>query len=456
VVQREEVEVGVPAGVTASHADVNPEELVRAKRSKRMQTRAVASGALGSALEWFDFAVYGALSATIFPALFFSDLGATGALLASFATFGVGFVARPLGGIVCGYFGDKYGRRPVLLATFIGMGASSVIIGLLPTGQGAAIAVILVSMRFIQGFSLGGEATGAQLMTMEHTVGNRRGIMGAFINVGSPLSQVLGNLTLTLLTVTLTTEQFQSWGWRLPFILSLLLVAVGVYIRLKLEETPAFVVRKAVADTKKPNNGLRVLRTQPLRVVQLLLAWGGPALTFYLVAVYGLSYLTTQGGIAQSDGFVILMVANGISVLFGLFGGWLSDRVGRKVVLNIAYVGCFLGVALFFPTADTGNVFLATLVVILALSSVQFGYGAQPAFFAEQFPTGTRFSGSALALTLSNLIFAAPAPFVAAALAGTGGSMAVVLTTLGIIVMSAIVLATVRESRHVDLATYID
>lgn len=424
-----------------------------ARGSKRMQRRAVVSGTLGSALEWFDFAVYGALSATIFPALFFSDLGEAGALLASFASFGVGFVARPLGGILFGYLGDRIGRRPVLLTTFILMGVSSVIIGLLPTGQGIAIAAILVGLRFLQGFSLGGEATGGQLMSMEHTVNNRRGLMGSFINVGSPLSQVVANLVLVLLTTVLTEDQWLSWGWRIPFLASILLVAIGVYIRLRLEETPAYVVQKE--QVQKPVNGLMVLRTQPLRVVQLTLAWGGSALTFYLVAVYGLNFLTAQGGLDSSTSFMILMVGNGVSVAFGVLGGYISDRIGRKLVIIIGTIGCFVAISLFFTVAATGNIPISLLLVVLALSSVQFGYGAQPAFFAEQFPTATRFSGSALSLTMANLLFAAPAPLVAAALTeATGGPTAVVLITLGVIVISLIALLTTRDNRHVDLATF--
>ena len=421
--------------------------------SKRMQRRAVVSGTLGSALEWFDFAVYGALSATIFPALFFSDLGEGGALLASFASFGVGFVARPLGGVLFGYLGDRIGRRPVLLTTFVLMGLSSVIIGLLPTGQGFAIAAILVGLRFLQGFSLGGEATGGQLMSMEHTVNDRRGLMGAFINVGSPLSQVVANLVLVVLTAVMSEEAWLSWGWRIPFLASILLVAIGVYIRLKLEETPAYVVQKERVE--KPVNGLMVLRTQPLRVLQLTLAWGGSALTFYLVAVYGLNFLTAQGGLDSSTSFMILMVGNGVSVAFGLLGGHVSDKIGRKRVIIIGSIGCFVAISLFFTVAATGNIPISLLLVVLALSSVQFGYGAQPAFFAEQFPTATRFSGSALSLTMANLIFAAPAPLVAAALTeATGGPTAVVLITLGIIVISLVALATTRDNRHVDLATY--
>lgn len=422
---------------------------------RRMARRAVVSGTVGSALEWFDFAIYGALSATLFPILFFSDLGPAGGLIASFATFGVGFVARPLGGLVCGYLGDRYGRRPVLLGTFVSMGLASVLIGLLPTGQGAGIAFILVALRFIQGFSLGGEATGAQLMTMEHTVGNRRGIMGSFMIIGSPLSQVLANATLAILAATLTVEQFQGWGWRIPFLLSIALVLVGVFIRLRLDETPAFLEARAEAPAAaRRAGGIAVLASQPGTVLTLVLAWAAPVMTFYVVAVYGLSYLTGAAGFAQGDAFLILMVANAVSVLFGIFGGWTSDRIGRRPVLFIGYALCLVGVALFFPAANTGSLPLILAVVMLTLCAVQFQFGAQPALFAEQFPTSTRFTGSALALTLSGLIFAAPAPMLAAWFAGSGGYWYIAVVNLAVIVVSAIALLFVRENRHVDLASF--
>ncbi|MBG6238440.1 MFS family permease [Mycetocola sp. CAN_C7] len=421
---------------------------------RRMSRRAVVSGALGSALEWFDFAIYGALSATLFPILFFSDLGPAGALIASFATFGVGFLARPLGAVVCGYLGDKFGRRPVLLGTFIAMGISSVFIGLLPTGQGVFIAFVLVALRFVQGFSLGGEATGAQLMTMEHAKGDRRGILGACINIGSPLSQVIANLTLTVLALVLSVEDFQSWGWRIPFLLSVLLVAVGVYIRLKLEETPAFVVQKEIVGEKKVN-GLKIVKTQPLTILTLILAWAGSAMTFYVVAIYGLSYMTAQAGFEQGESFLILVIGNAISVGAGLFGGWISDRIGRKPVLYIGLAAQFVALAFFFPAANTGSFTLAMLTVTVALSGVQFAFGAQPALFAEQFPTAGRFSGSALALTISGLIFAAPAPMVAAALAGAGWYWGIGVINMAVVVMSVIAMTWVKENRHVDLATYV-
>jgi MFS family permease len=422
-----------------------------APSARRTQKRtAVVSGAIGSALEWFDFAVYGALSATVFPALFFSDLGAAGSLIASFATFGVGFFARPLGALVCGHLGDKYGRRPVLLGTFVIMGLSSLAIGALPAGKGVMIAAVLVGLRFLQGFSLGGEATGAQLMILEHAHARQRGFLGAFINIGSPLSQVLANVTLVALSSTLSEAAFQSWGWRVPFLMSILLVVVGIFIRLRLEETPVFAEHKSVAGESV--SGLQVLRSRPWTITKLMLVRAGSNVTFYTMAVYGLNYLTTNAGFSKSHAFVIVLVANGISVGVGLLGGFVGDRIGRKPVLVIGIAAQLVAVVAFFPAAGTGNVLLVILTVAVAISGVQFEFGSQPALYAEQFPTAMRFSGSALSLSFSQLLFSAPAPMIAAALAGTGHFWSIAAVNIGVLLVSLAFVRSLRENHTAELS----
>jgi MFS family permease len=307
----------------------------------------------------------------------------------------VGFAARPFGAIVFGHLGDKIGRKPVLFTTLMLMGGSSIVIGLLPTGQGVGIAIVLVGLRFLQGFSLGGEAIGNQVMTMEHGRRSRRGLLGSLIVVGSPISQVLANLTLLGLSVGLSGEAFASWGWRVPFLASILIVVIAVIIRLKLEETPVFIARKSVKEPKAKAQigGLSVVRTHPRQVVLLVIAWGGPSFSFFVVAVYGLNYLTKTAGLPTDTSFLILMIANGASVLACIAGGVLSDRIGRKPVVYVGIVGAFMGIALFFTVAGPSIVATA-LIVALALSSIQFLCGAQPALFAEQFPTDVRFAGA--------------------------------------------------------------
>src|SRR3954447_8023728 len=204
---------------------------------ERMATRAVTAATIGTALEWFDFTLYGAVSATVLPKLFFPTMDATLALLASLATFGVGLGARPLGAIICGHLGDKLGRRNLLLATVTVMGLASVLIGCLPTyaSIGVWAPVLLVTLRIIQGFALGGESTGAQLMALEHAHPDNRGKYSGLLGTCSPLSQILANAVLFLLSSTMAAADFESYGWRIPFILSFILVAVGLYIRLKVD-----------------------------------------------------------------------------------------------------------------------------------------------------------------------------------------------------------------------------
>ena len=295
--------------------------------------RAAISSALGSALEWIDFTAYGAVAATVLPAQFFPTMDPSSAILASFATFGVGFFARPAGGVVLGILGDKLGRKKVLLFTLVLMGVASFLIGCLPTYTSIGLWApgLLVLFRFMQGFALGGEATGAQLLTMEHAPADQRGLFGSFINIGAPASQVLANLLLFLITASMTTEQFMSFGWRIPFLMSLLLVALGVYIRLKVEETPAFEHMKAHETSDKTGatrraSPLSVLRTHGGTVLRLMLFWAAPSACFYVVTVFSLGYLTKTVGVSNQTAFLCLLGANLVAVFTTVIGGAASDR----------------------------------------------------------------------------------------------------------------------------------
>ncbi|MFD6323792.1 MFS transporter [Streptomyces sp. NPDC058442] len=397
--------------------------------------RAVVSGALGSALEWFDFSVYGALSATVFPQLFFPDLAPGTALLASFATFGVGLVARPLGGLVFGMLGDRLGRRNVLMFTLLLMGAASVLIGLLPTYAtvGMVAPLALVTLRFLQGFALGGEHTGSQLMVMEHSASRRRGLAGALMSVGSPISQVLATLTLTGLAAWLTEDQFTGWGWRIPFLLSVALIAVGYYIRHRVEETPAFLASesKSESESEQPARGL--LKQHRKTVMLLVLAWAAPGALYYITVTFAISYLTGQLGFDKSSTFGLMVVANSISIGASLLGGWSSDRIGRKRVLFTGLAVLLAFLVPFFLILDTGNWWMAALTITGALCGVQFMTGCQGAFYAEALPTPVRYTGSALGLTGGNMLFAAPAPLLATWLMQISDNGTLLITAYGLL-----------------------
>jgi MFS family permease len=425
-----------------------------AAHKTRQRRLAVTSGVASDSLEYYDFAIYGLLAATIFPKLFFSGLGDTAALMASFATFGVGFFARPLGAIVCSNLGDRFGRKPVLLWTLVLMGVCSLLIGLLPTGQGVGIAAVLVVLRILQGFSLGGESTGNQLLTLEHARPGTRGLMGSIIKTGSPISQVLAALSLAVLTTTLTTEQFESWGWRIPFLASIIVVAVALFMRVKLEETPAFLAtqNKAEEDTFVPaeRRGFRALRLHLREVTLLSLAWCGPTISFYLITVFGATYLTGRMGLPGSSTFTIIAIANGASVIACLLGGAISDRIGRKPVAYIGLAGSAIGVTIFFA-ASTSDVIINGIVVTVTLCSVQFLSGAWPAFFAEQLPTEVRYSGGAMALTLPNLVLSASAPFVATAFIALGAPALIAVFAVVIILVSVFAYSRLAERGEVSL-----
>lgn len=425
-----------------------------------MALRAALSSALGTALEWIDFSAYGAISATILPALFFPSMDPTSAVLASFATFGVGFFARPAGGVIVSLLGDRFGRKRVLLFTLILMGAASFLIGILPTHASIGLwaPILLVLLRFAQGFALGGEATGAQLLTLEHAPNNRRGLFGALINMAAPLSQVLSNGLLFLIAAAMSPEQFMSYGWRIPFLMSVLLVFVGVYIRSKVEESPAFEQLKQHQAPIVAQEGHVVPKTSVLRdhgsmILRLLLFWAAPSACFWIVAVYSLGWMTKVVGVPAQTAFLCLMGANLVAVVATLIGGTASDRFGRKPTLIVLSIIVLVMSLTYFRIVGTGSPVLIFLAIAAFAGAIQAQSGILPAFFAEPFPTSVRYAGSAFAYTGANLLFAGPAPFVAAWLMGQSGGQVWVLTAMCTVlsVVSFISLLTLSETRHLSL-----
>lgn len=437
------------AAVTASTTTISP-----------MALRAALSSALGTSLEWIDFAAYGAIAATVLPKLFFPSLDPATGLLASFATFGVGFFARPAGGIIVSLLGDRFGRKRVLLFTLILMGASSFLIGMLPTYSTIGIwaPILLVLLRFAQGFALGGEATGAQLLTLEHAPDNRRGLFGAFINMAAPLSQVLSNGLLFVIAALMTPEQFLLYGWRIPFLMSVLLVVVGLYIRSRVEESPAFEQLKRDQAPVVAREGHVVPRTSVLRdhgsmVLRLMLFWAAPASLFWVVAVFSLGWMTKTVGVSPQTAFLCLMGANAVAVGTTFIGGITSDRFGRKPVLMVLCTLMLVMSASYFAIIGTGNPLLIVMAMAAFAGTIQAQSGILPAFFAEPFPTSVRYAGSAFAYTGANLLFAGPAPFFAAWLLERAGGQVWVLTVMCLVLsaISFISLLTIPESSHLSL-----
>jgi MFS family permease len=421
-----------------------------------MPRQAAVSSALGSVLEWLDFTAYGVVSATVFPKLFFPTLDPNSALLASYATFGVGFVARPAGGILFGLLGDQIGRKQVLLITFLLMGFSSVLIGLMPPYAliGIWAPILIVALRFMQGFALGGEATGAQLFTMEHAPPYRRGLFGSFINLAAPASQILANGLLFAIAAVMTDQKFEAIGWRIPFLLSILLIVLGAYLRSRVAETPAFeAMKERQAELAHGLQATPAVRVRWLTVLRLILFWAAPCSCYYIVTVFSISYLGTQTALPKQTIFLCLMAANTVAVGLTIAGGVASDRFGRKPALITAALVVMAIMPFYFAILNIGNAALVFVVMSLVIGAIQAQSGILPAFFAEQFPTSTRYTGSALAYTGANLLFAGPTPFVATWIMqqSSGSTFWLTVICVVLVAISFVALLLSPETRHVDI-----
>jgi MFS family permease len=420
-----------------------------------MGTRAVTAATIGTALEWFDFTLYGTVAATILPKLFFPSMEPTSALLASLATFGVGLAARPLGAVTCGYLGDKLGRRNLMLGTVSVMGLASVLMGLLPTYAqiGVWAPILLVLLRIVQGFALGGESTGAQLMALEHAPADRRGKYSGLLGLCSPLSQILANAVLLLLSSAMTADAFESYGWRIPFLLSFVLVVVGIYIRLKVNETPAFVAlrQSKVAETGSPLRD--AVRLHYKTLLRLMFFFCGPAALFYLIVVFSLSYITKNLEVPKQTAFLLLMGANVCAIVGALAGGLLSDRIGRRNALALGSIATLLILFVYFPILGTKSFWPMLAIMGLFLGFTQFQSGIQPVAFAEAFPTNVRYSGSALAYTGANLLTGGPMPLVAVYLLSVfhGSPWGVVGVCVALNIVSLAMILIGDETRGIDM-----
>src|SRR5215211_1467419 len=355
---------------------------------ERVPMRRIAAAVLiGTSIEWYDFLIYSTAAALVFGQLFFPTFDPVAGTLASFATFAVGFLARPFGGILFGHFGDKLGRKGMLVLSLTMMGLATFIVGLLPTYEaiGVAAPIILVLMRLIQGLGVGGEWGGAVLTAVEHSSPEKRGLYGSLPQMGVPAGLMLSTLAF-LAVARLPNEQFLAWGWRLPFLISIVLVAIGLYIRLKINESPVFRrVQETRAEVRMPL--VEVVRTHPR---QILLATGSIISTgtyFYVVYTYAINYGTETGGLGRSGMLLALILSSIVAIIALPLFGALSERVGRKPLILVGLAGMGLWIFPVFWLIDTGVLLWVILGYILGVILFSVSYGPQATFIAELFTT---------------------------------------------------------------------
>jgi MFS family permease len=384
----------------------------------RMPVRVIIAASVGSALEWYDFFLYGTAAALVFGELFFPKSDPLVGTLLSFLTFGVGFVVRPVGGIVFGIMGDRYGRKPVLVITLLMIGIGTTAIGLLPTYAqvGVWAPLLLVALRVVQGLGAGAEYGGAVIYLVENAPSRHRGFWGGFAPLGVSVGNLMAAGAFALVTL-LPREELMAWGWRLPFLASFVLIAVGIYVRLRVIETPVFTEAVVARHKVESNPAMTALRKHPRNFMVVLGARLAENGLGYLFPVFGLSYVTSTLGVPRAEALSALMVAFVVE-LFAILGfAALSDRVGRRPVYMF---GALSGIALAFPffwLVGTKEWIWIALAFILARAVVTAAmFGPQAAYFAELFPPQRRFAGFAFARELGSLLAGGPAPFVATAL----------------------------------------
>jgi MFS transporter, MHS family, shikimate and dehydroshikimate transport protein len=411
--------------------------------------RLVAMASLiGTTIEWYDFFLYGTAAALVFNRLYFPTFDPLAGTLAAFATYTVGFIARPFGGVIIGHYGDKIGRKSMLVLTLIIMGVATFGIGLLPTYAqiGPWAAVGLVVLRFAQGIGVGGEWGGAVLMAVEHAPPGQRGFYGSWPQIGVPAGLLLSTAVFSQFA-RLPEDQFLSWGWRVPFLLSILLVGVGLIIRLRILETPAFTrMKEARTESRRPIvELLKTHRREVLIAIGTRLAENG---AFFIYTVFVLVYGTQKAGIARQTVLNGILIASACGMVAIPLCGALSDRLGRRPVY--LFGACFTALHAYplFWLLDTGSTPLVWLALVVALV---FGhapmYGPQAAFLSELFGTRVRYSGASLGSQLSSVVAGGLSPFIATALLPYGrGALATYIIAMALVTIGSVLVAS--ETRH--------
>ena len=377
----------------------------------------------GTSIEWYDFFLYGAAAALIFPTAFFGEATPSTALILSLLTFAAGFIARPIGGIIFGHYGDRVGRKKTLVIALILMGVSSTLIGLLPTYAmiGVTAPILLTSLRFVQGLAIGGQWGGAMLLVTESAPPNQRGYYGAFAQAGAPVGVILANLAFIVTSSLVSEESFYSWGWRIPFLASAVLIGISMYIQINLEDTKAFKELQAMTGDDQHSNKIikrspiiEAIKKYPSRISLAAGAFLSIQVTFYILIAFLLAYGVSSAEIPRDDMLAAVLIASAIMVPCQFIFSSYSDKHGRKGIFMAGAVLTGLWAFAIFPLVDTGNFGLVVLAISAGLIFVGMMYGPQAAFFTELFSTEVRYSGATLGYQFGAILGGAFAPTIAA------------------------------------------
>lgn len=386
--------------------------------ARRSIVKVALTASAGAAIEWYDFFIYGTAAALVFPRLFFaSDLPPFVAQIAAFSTFAVGFIARPIGGVLFGHFGDLFGRKRALAVALVVMGLATTCVGLLPSYATAGVLapLLLVALRFIQGLAVGGQWGGAALLAIESAPGHRRGFYGSFVQIGVPIGVVLANFVFLIVGLVLPHEAFMAWGWRIPFLLSVALIAVGFYVHLGLEEPEAF--EEAVADAGVKRSPLaEVLQNHWGNVLLAGGAFIANNTCFYVAIVYAVAYGSATVGVPEAVMLGAVLTGSVVMIPVLVACGAFSDRHGRRGIFVWGAVLSGLWGFVMFPLIHTGSPVAIAAAIGVELVLISLMYGPQAALFAELFPVKVRYSGASLGYQIGSVFGGGFAPIIATAL----------------------------------------